>query len=107
MRARLRGLRMSIVTFTARNRALVIAFLSIVACAAGGVAITMNHFTTFHLVGVVTLFLILIAGTIRSRYEAAPLLTFMLPAMYRVLGLSERDRITIHHIKSAKNRLYE
>ncbi len=84
----------------ARHRPVVLALLSSGASAAVGIYFQHPQETVFGYVSVVLVFLIVLSGIVPSRYAAAELLTFMLPAMYKVLELSGDDRITVHHLKS-------
>ena len=51
--------------------------------------------------------LIVLAGAVPSRYEAAELLQFVQPAIFESLSLREGERITLHLLKSLKSQQFE
>lgn len=96
----------------ARHRAVALALLSTIASATVSLALQPRDAThvTHHgydLASLVLVFLILLTGLTPPRYGAAELVAFMLPAIHRVLGLSNAERLTIHLLISERRQKYE
>src|SRR5437016_3722150 len=90
-----------------RQKAIVLALLSVLASVAAGLATQSGA----HLLGWVMLsviiFLIVFAGVAPPRYAAELMLAYMQPTIHRLLALEPSERITVHHLKSATRQQYE
>src|SRR5437660_896880 len=90
--AKFRAVATPVLAFAAINKAVVVAILSVLSSASISAAITSSFYgSIWYFISAITIFLIVLAGTARSRYEAVPFLTFMLPTIFKILDLKDGD----------------
>jgi hypothetical protein len=92
----------------ARHRTVVLALLTTFASAILGLALT-NQLDGFWglFLGALAVGLIVFAGAVPHRFEAAERVATLLPVIHTVLGLSPTDRIALHHLKGFPSKRYE
>jgi hypothetical protein len=92
-----------------RNRAVALALLSTLASATVSLALQPNQpwRVAYGLGSLVLVFFIVLTGLTPGRYAAAKLLSSMLPVIHRVLELTDKERLTLHILKSNRRQLYE
>ena len=96
-----------LLTQVARHRAIVLALLTTVASAILGLAITSQLGPWGLPLSSVSMGLIVLAGAVPHRYEAAERVATLLPVIHKVLGLQESDRIALHHLRAFPSLRYE
>jgi len=93
----------------ARHRPVAIALLSTVASATVSLWIqpaTPNRIA-YGVASFLLVFLILLVSLTPSRYAAADLVSLLLPVIHLVLGLSDKERATVHVLIGGPKQLYE
>ncbi len=90
-----------------RQRAIVLALLTVVASVAAGFATQSSGYILGWVVLSTVMFFIVLAGVAPSRYAAEPMLAYMQPTIHRLLALEQSERITVHYLNSAARQQYE
>lgn len=91
-----------------RHRPIVLALFSTIASAFVSLSLqTGEHQTAYRIASLVLVFLVLFTGLTPSRFAAANLMSFMLPAIHHALSLAPDERITVHLLISGRREKYE
>lgn len=99
---RLRRSWIGLLTVLARHRASALSVLSVVASVAAAMAAQHGKLDAWAWVALGTFALIILASAVDTRYANAAILAALLPAIHRALGLSEHERIAVHHIRGIR-----
>lgn len=100
-------LRFRVFQFFAANRTVLVATLSAAASAFLGLWLqSSRRWLWLCLFLVAQLFLVLV-GTAPIQYATSALVESILPSIHKILGLSDYDRIAVHHIRSKRRQQYQ
>ena len=100
-------IRIRLFPLIANHQGLLIATLSAGTSAFIGLWIQANQMWPWFWALIVTQLALIFVGVTPRRFAATRDLENLLPSIHQVLGLGEKDRVTIHHIRSRRNQEYE